>query len=320
MPDVFSPTWVKALANVLPSGASRLIAKVTGDDAYYNLGAPRDIDIQFQDIGKPDTLLRQQSWGDKIVIKIPSLQAGLVEIQNLQELVSPLNQPILWAITELDGKFIKDDGTKTSWLWVLNAGGKFDDYRSIEYMIAGNIATTEQDAFFSASGPTIGTPNAGTDKQKALTQAIISANQKPNGIVKVEFKASADAAYADFGDFNDNKVSFSCLFEPGGGGRQLPRVHGIQIDFMVMGLQTSLTEKQLRDSIIANSIDLKLTFQDGVVFTLPNTNFGAHSIYKNIGNADKVRTVDFIGGGAVCNWDGTAFKTVGGTAWTAMWA
>lgn len=322
MADIFDGVWVPSLANIIPSGASKFQVKVTGDAAYYDLGAPRDIALKVSAMSKDDSLLRASGYGFALDLKIPSLQAGLLEIEALANIVKPTLQPVLWQITELDGKFLKQDGTKSGIHWVLKCGGKMDDYRMIDYTIVGNLAKSELDAVFSDTGVTVGTPASG-DTLYTLTQNQVPANQKPNGLTKVEFKAGdspADSVYATLGDFSDNKCDFSCLFELGGGGRQLPRVHGIKLDLDVTGIETSLAQKQLMDLVLAHSIDLKLTFQDGIVCILPNTNVGVHQVYGNVGNADKVRTMNLIGNGAVFNWNGTNFfATDGTTTWAASW-
>jgi hypothetical protein len=320
MPDVFNGNWNPSPANIRSSGATRLLVKAAGDSAFYALGAPRGVDSQVAVIYKNDALLRALGWGFKPVINVPSLQAGLAELKILDKLLVSL--PLEIALTELDGINMQDDGTKLGLRWTIECGGKFDDFRMIKYYIAGNLSTSEHDSLYNTTPVVLGTPGTG-DVLATLSQTNVAAHQKPNGLSKFEFKAAADSLYADFGEFEDSSYTFTCLGPLSGGGRQIPRTTAIQFKGTVKGLQTSLTETQLMDAIVGNEIDVKMTHMDGVVLTMPHTNIGFVATRKNVGNADKWRTMDLeVGGVIIKDSTGLIFQTSEDTPtiWPDIWS
>lgn len=316
MPDKFL-TWPNTQADIVAAGASLFLVKVTGDSAYYCLGAIRDLDMVIDAIGKPDSLLRQKSWGFKPNIVVPCLQASSVELKILDQLL--IKTPVSWALTEIDGKVWQDDGTKIGLRWEIECGGRFDDFRMIRYILGGNLDKTELDGIVGSTPVTLGTP-ASSDVLFTLAQTEVPANMVPNGASKFEFKASTDAAYVDFGEFEEMTYKFSCIGPMSKGGRQMPRTSAIKFECTVKGLQTKLTEVELLDDMVGSDLDCKITHMDGVVLEIPNTNFNATPSYKNQGNADKWRNIDLTIGG-VLNTDATGliWQTTGGTTWDDLW-
>lgn len=317
MADIFAGIWLKTSRHIRSAGTSLLLAKVSGDAAYYALGASRDVNISVSSLGKEDSLQRMQGWGHKVSAIIPSLQASKTEIQILPQLL--LNDPVAVAITETDGGVLKDDGTKLGLRWTLEYGGRSEDFRHIKYELGGYLFGDEPDNLFTNTAVTLGTPGS-ADKLFTLAQTNVLANQVPNGLTKFEFKAAADAAYADFGEMEDAKISFICEGPYSGGARQIPRTIAIHFKATITGLQTALTEKALLKQIRKNEIDIKMTHADGVVFSGNHTSFGTQPIYKNAGISNKWNTVDLeIGGTILKDVTGLIYQDQAAASWASLW-
>lgn len=318
MADIFSGAWAKNAQHVRAAGASSLKVKIASDAAYYNLGAPRDIKLSGKSLNKADSLLRPLPWGFRPELVVTTLQAETTEIKILDQLI--LNTLVGFQIAQLDNIYIVNESSPNlfSLHWMLKSSGDFDDMRQIEYRFMGNLQSSEFDDLFTATPVTVGTPGGG-DVLATLSQSIVPAHQVPNGLSKIEFKASTDSAYADLGEFAKGAWSFECLTTPGGGGRGLPRTIAIKFMLDAHGIQTHTTETALLDDIQNNVIDLKLTNMDGMVITLPSTNFNLVPSWMNDGNADKERAIDFHAEGAlVTNAAGTAYQTTGAVAWDSL--
>lgn len=317
MADVFSPTWVYALGNLRPSGATQLLVKIGTDAAFYSLGTPADVKLDGKSLFKNDALLRNLGWGFRREFTVPSLQASAVELKILDEL---LTQTLVgFQIQMADGIYLNDITGLFGLRWKVMSSGDFDNFRRIEYLIAGNAKPSEMAGVFTNTGVTIGTP--GADALATLQQVPIPANQVPNGLTKIEFKASGDAAYANLGDFNKAIWTFECVGPLGGGARGFPRTHTIKFNLDVHGLQTGLVEIGLLGAIETNLIDLKLTHADGMIITLNHTNFSLLPNFLADGNVDKDRSIDFKAEGSFTpKNDGTQYQTTGGTAWDSIFS
>ncbi len=314
MPDVFS-NWVNNLANLRAAGISSHKVKVNGDAAYYHLGVARDPKINIKPMQKPDGYLRQRGFGFEADIVVPSIQVSSTEIKILDDIL--VNQPLAVKLGTIDTITLAT-ASLFGVQWKLICDGDANDFRRIEYMYKGYLKSGELDALTTTSPAGDGTPT-GTDKLFTLAQSIVKANEVPNGLAKVEFKASTDSGYADAGDFAHAKYIFECIGEQGGGGRALPRTIGIKFTFDVELHQTSNTELDLLDSILSNEIDLRLTHMDGMILTYPNTNLGVLPEVDFSGNVGKIRKIKLHAEGALV-FNGTTFVSTGGTTWDSLWS
>jgi hypothetical protein len=220
------------------------LVKVGSDAAYYSLGAPRDTKIDNKSLTKPDNMLRNIGWGFRREITVPTIQASLTEIEALPKLL--VNTLAGFQVRLTDGNYIKNETAGLFGMrWKLHSKTDFEDFRTVEYEFAGNAKKSENQSIYSSTGVTIGTPATG-DALATLEQVPVAANQVPDGISLIEFKASTDAVYAILGDFTKAEWTFECLGPMGGGGRQLPRTHTIKFSMKVRGLQTQIAELNLR--------------------------------------------------------------------------
>lgn len=306
MPDVFTGNWIPSLANLHPAGAQGLYLKIPGDDAYYNMGAPRDVDIKMKDLFKPDSLLRTRPWGSKVDITIPVIQASVVEIKLLSQFITGANLPIAVGIEFADDLVLATED-KLSVRWKLDSGGDFDDLRMISYLFQGNLKRSEMDSIISATPITKGTPGT-SDILYTLAQTLVSADNMPNGFEKVEFKAIGDADNVDLGDFREGKYTFECVGEQGGGGRGLFRTVAIKFTFDAIGHETDIDQIGLMDAIQSNDLDLQLSHMDGMVMNIEGERIGMTSSLENVGNTDKIRTIKFHAEGSITDF----------TTWSAM--
>lgn len=319
MPDVFA-TWPKKVENIRSAGVANIKAKATGDAAYYDLGVQRDPKMKIAALYKPDTVGRPRAWGFKPELTAISLESSLAQIQSLPVLLRQL--PIQIQIELMDGLFLQDDGSKMGLRWRILSEGDFNDFRKIEYSIFGNLHRTELDALVSAVTVALGSSDPG-DGLVAFGVDQNPANQAGNGFSAFKFKAKADAALADFGEFNEGKYVIECLGPLSGGGRQIPRTTAIRIMVDIKGLQTTLTEIELMDAIHSNDITSEITHMDGVKLLLPSDNFGMVTSFNNEGNADGWRTMDaHIEGILTTDPTGLIFQTVEGTptVWEDLWS
>ncbi len=314
MPDVFS-SWVNNLSNLRAAGISSHKVRANGDAAYYHLGVVRDPKIHIKPMRKPDGYLRQRGFGFEADIVVPSIQASATEIKILDDIL--INQPLAVKLGTMDSLTLATTNL-FGVQWKLICDGDANDFRRIEYLYKGYLKSGELDALTTSSPASDGTPT-GTDKLYALSQSTVKANEAPNGLAKIEFKASSDSAYADAGDFARGKYTFECIGENGGGGRALPRTVGIKFRFDVELHQTSNTELDLLDAILSNEIDLRLTHMDGMILTYPATNVGVLPEVDFSGNVDAIRKIKLHAEGALV-FNGTTFVTTGGTPWDSLWS
>ena len=315
MSDIFSGNWVNNLANLRAAGIVSHKVKVTGDSAYYNLGLSRDPKINIKSLQKPDAYIRQRGFGFEADLVVPSLQASEAEIKILDDLI--VNQPVALKLGTTDALSLATTNL-FGIQWKLICDGDANDFRRIEYLYKGFLKSSELDALTTSAPPADGATNP-ADKLYTLTQSVVKANEVPNGLTKIEFKASGDAAYADAGDFAKAKYTFETIGEAGGGGRGLPRTVAIKFTFDAELHQTSNTELDLLDSILGNDIDLKLTHIDGAVLTYPGTNLGLLPEMDFSGNVDTIRKIKLHAEGALV-FNGTTFVTTGGITWDGMWS
>jgi len=315
MSDIFTGNWVQNLANIRAAGIVSHKVKVNGDQAYYHLGLCRDPKINIKPLQKPGAYLKPRGFGFEADLVVPSIQASIVEMKLLDDLV--IHQPIALKLGTTDSITLAA-ANLLGIQWKLICDGDANDFRRIEYQYRGFLKTGELDSFTTSSPPSDGTPNA-ADKLYTLLQTAIKSNEVPNGLTKIEFKASADSSYADAGDFTNARYTFETIGETGGGGRGLPRTVAIKFTFDAGLLQTAATELDLLDSIINNDIDLRLTHLDGVVLTIPGTNIGVVPEIDFSGNVNTIRKINLHAEGVLV-FNGTSFTTTGGTTWDALWS
>ena len=312
MSDHFA-TWTSSLANIRSAGITSPYLKAYGDGSYYYLGNTRDAKLTISNPTKADTLLRPYGWGALVECVLPIIQAGSTEIKLLDQIVIKLPLSVSFGLSDA----VYFETNLLAPMWKLICDPNFDDFRIIELTLKGAVKTSELDALFTASRSTL-TGGSSVDALYALGTAPVLADQVPNGLSKVEFKASGDSGYADFGDFTGGKYVFETIGVDGGGARMQPRVSAIKFTFDAVGHETDITKLQFLDSFRFQAIDLKLTHMDGVVLTMPNTNVQVSPTANISGNVDKMRDISLHAEGALF-WSGTAFGTTGGTAWDSMW-
>lgn len=317
MPDVFA-SWSTTLANLRAAGISSHMVKIGSDAAYYNLGTSgKEPKLDINALNAPDSYLKPHGYGFEVDFEIESLQAGSVEVGLLGAIAAPSKSPVALRLALSDTLGF---GT-TSLLgcgWRLKMDGDATGHRVIDYMYKGKLKKSELDAFGTTSLASVGSTDPG-DSLYTLAQAVVRSHEVPNGLTKVEFKASTDAAYVDAGDFKNGKYTFETIGEAGGGGRGIMRNIAIKFNFDVELHQTTDAEMNYFDSIVDNDINLKLTHMDGVVLTLPGTNIGVMPGLSFGGSVDKLRIMKLHAEGALV-WNGTSFVTTDGTAWSGIWS
>ena len=279
--------WVSNLANIRTAGVTSLKIKLAGgavpDIAYYNLGNPRDADEKISPLFKPDTMLINKAYGFNPIITIPTVQSALVELKVLDQIA--LKHPVEVKIGHSDNLSIAST-TKLGLKWKLMCAGDMDDFRVIEYTFMSKILKSEMDGLFTITPPADGTPNA-ADALFTLAQTALIANEKPNGLSKIEMRTAGETAYLDFGDFKMGKYSIECMGDTGGGGRSFPRNSSLKFVFDAIGNQAYTTEINLLDAMASTIMDLKLTHMDGVTFSIDDITL--MPTYTNVGNIDKMR-------------------------------
>lgn len=309
MPDIFQGNWLAALSYVRSAGVSTFMVKTGGpvpDGAYYSLGAVESAKIMISTLSKDDSKLRKLGYGFHVDIGLPGFQGSKTEIKLMDQLINGqmLNLRIglsdnIFIVTNLLGLHLK-----------LMNQGPFTDFRKIEYHFIGNITVAEFLGLFTTGPPAVGTP-AGGDKLFTLQQVPIAANQQPNGLSLVEFKASSDSLYAPFGDFNGGTYTVETVGEPGGGGRQQPRTTALKIVGEVDGYETNIEKLGLVHSLLEQPIDLKLTHMNGDVFLIPNDRIGVTPEFDDSGNVDKVRRLKLHFEGSITD--------ISDTGWNSLW-
>ena len=318
MADIIKGAYGASLANLRPAGVSSLKVKLAADAAYYSLGNVQDGKYAVNALSKPDTLGREQAYGAEIDITLPSIQAALVELELLDNLITQTSA-MAFKIGLIDGLTIATT-SKFGLRWKIDCGADMDNFRRIEYLISGAIFWTELDALITSSPPADGTA-VNTDILWGITtsaagQSPVVGDQRPNGLSKIEFKAKGDSDWEDFGDFFDAKYTFECLGNLGGGGRRMPRTSAIKFTFDAQGNETSLTQIHLIDAVAQNQIELKLTHMDGVILTLSNDEVAAFLSLNGDGNADMTRTMKIHASGIIPITDPSTF----GTTWGGLWS
>jgi hypothetical protein len=314
-------TWVAALADIKAAGIARAMIRIFNNDAYYHLGNIENPTGTLTAISGTDTYLQKYGIGWLAEIKLPSMQASYTEISALNDFA--LAQEVHVRLTLPDDQVIdsyKLTACPTMGLqWKLNCGGNFDGFRKIEYDLKCAYGIGELDTILVATDATatdIGSPNQDdAPLSKGWAQVATVANQKPNGIQKIEVKLEDDVSWVNLGDFSDGQLTIETVPGTiGGGGRQKPRTITLKVAGSASLSETSNTKLKLHDSILSSQGSVRYTFMDGLILTL-NAGGAAHTsliVGLNFsGNTDKGRYGTLEVNGTIPIYTGTN--------WTGLW-
>jgi len=302
-------SWTFNLANLRAAGVVSAKIRKPSDDAYYSVGIPRDAKITVKPLSKPDTKLRPYTWAHMVEITWQSIDAGYNIVHQLDKLIT--NAPFDFKIGLTDGLYFNPIASSTPMglKWKIISGGDADDFRIIEYTIAGVIKESEIATVITSSPAADGSPNP-SDALYFLNSIDFSSTYlMPNGLTTLYFKAADDGSYANT-DFQEGKFTFETIGEDGGGGRKNPRTTAIKFTFDAKVLQTSETEIDLVQAIALNQIDLQLIAFDGVAILLSHDVFQLTCEVDSEGNADKIRSLAFHGEGVITDF----------TSWNGVWS
>jgi hypothetical protein len=327
MSDIFNGTWGFNLGDINAAGVTAVMVAAPADSSAYLLGIPRDAKISIAAQTKPDTLLRPYAYGWLVKNTVQCIQASSAVIKMLDKLISAGSIGSLLQLT--DGNCLNSAGlialsppAPTPGIkWKLMCGGDFNDFRVVEYTFQIALQKDEIGHYIVKQAlPTV-IPNS-SDLFYPLSQITLSADAVPSGISKIEFKASTDADWADFGDFHNGKYTFECIGEEGGGGRKLPRTSAIKFSIEASGLQTSQTEFGLLNQILDNPIDVRITHMDGKTCTLTNQYGQMAPELSSDGNVDKTRELKVKVEGAITNFSSIPDPVHNPTVslWSSLWS
>lgn len=309
MAQVFS--YTKSLANLRSAGIVGLYAKITGDDAYYNLGTVRDANLSIEQVGEPDTYLRPFSSANLVQATIPSLQADITAIQSLSYLISAL--PVALRMDLADALYVQSTSL-LSLKWRLVCDPDAGKHRFIEYMVRGMVLHSEMDGLVSGTPTAVGTPGS-DDLGNFFSQTPVISKHVPGGVTKIEICANGDAAYVDIGEFKDAKWTWECLGDDRAGARSLYGTTALKFTFDANLLETSDDILNVFDTVGGNAMNLKLTMTDGTTMTLATPIVGLTMKLNVVGNIDKSRELALHAEGAI-----SVVPSTISSVWLGLWA
>lgn len=293
-------TFPNAAANKRPAGVVSLMVKVTGDDAYYSLGNPYNAVLKYDQVGDEDTRLRFYSAMQLVEGTIPTMQAGLTNMQGLAALIE--NPPVAIRAGLSDGEFFQSTNLM-SLRWRVSSG-EVGKHRLVEYLLRGYMTQAERKAahVLGASAVAIGTPGADV-LANYFDQANDPAQEVPGGITGISFRAKSDDAYVSMGDFRDAKWTWECVGDSESAGRGHYSTSALKFTFDAILLQASKAVLDTFDTVATKEIDLQLTHPDGMVMTLDSPIVGLLMSCDLSGGMDKTRGVPIKAQGVIARTD-----------------
>jgi hypothetical protein len=294
-----------ANANVRAAGFSSVYAKPTGE-LYQTLGAISNAELSFKALEKKDSAGKNKVYAWEFTAKATMLQASLIE-QELIDTIQLGTNAFLFRL--MDSAAIPTVAAVTEG-WVLLSAAQVgckakliipstpDDNVRIELewngtlaasAIAAAIKASIDDNEFEATGgsgtlKTIGTYTAALNGGLPRNAGIV-----PCGITSITI-AETGGAVQTIGKVRD----FSAIFEWQADMDNLKRfiAYFVSADISFNWMETDATNLVNLGLMPDTEVDLVITLQNGIVYTLTNL-VGVGISFDAMGDADKSRAIKF---------------------------